>query len=172
MGQAYTAVINTLNMMQTSCINPTKLVYKALYGPKDWNRNPLAPLGCKVVVYDDGDTRGLWALQGVDGWYLDPLIDHYQCDIYYIPETRKYHISGSTKLIPQHCQLSNMTLHQHFCALMDELTNDTERASTTPKGRWILSLLQDCITALHAPLPMVKEQRVSNKYTQSRTKGD
>jgi hypothetical protein len=128
-------VINTLNMMKASLINPSKLAYEVLYGPYDWNRYPLAPLGCKAVVYKDGDTRGSWASQGIDGWYLGPSMDHYWCDLYYIPETCGYLVSGSTKLFPQHCQLPDMTPHQHFCALTDELTADMDQASTTPKGR-------------------------------------
>ena len=88
-----------LNLMQHSRIDPSKSAYETLYGPYDWNRYPLAPLGCKAVVYENGNTRGLWASLGVDGWYLGPLTDHYQCDLYFIPETRAYRISGSTKLI-------------------------------------------------------------------------
>jgi hypothetical protein len=78
-------VINTLNMMRASRINPTISVYEILHGPYDWNRYPLSSLGCKAVVYVDGDMRGLWALQGIDGWYLGPSMNHYRCDIYYIP---------------------------------------------------------------------------------------
>jgi hypothetical protein len=70
-------VINTLNMMQAFCINPTKSAYEVLYGMYDWNRYPLAPLGCKAVMHKDGDTRGSWASHGVDGWYLGPSMDHY-----------------------------------------------------------------------------------------------
>jgi hypothetical protein len=81
-------VINTLNMLHALRIDPTNLAYKVLYGPYDWNRHPLALHGCKSVVYKDGDTRGLWALHGIDGWYLGPLMDHYQCDINYIPKFR------------------------------------------------------------------------------------
>jgi hypothetical protein len=62
-------VMNTLNMMQALHIDPTKLAHKTLYGQYDWNRYPLVSLGCKAVVYKDGDTRGSWALQGVNGWY-------------------------------------------------------------------------------------------------------
>jgi hypothetical protein len=50
-----------LNLMQHFRIEPSKSAYKTLYGPYDWNRYPLAPLGCKAVVYEDGDTRGSWA---------------------------------------------------------------------------------------------------------------
>ncbi len=81
-------VRDTLNLMQASQINPEILAYKALNGPYDWIRYPLAPLGCKAVVYKDWNTRGLWASRGIDGWYLGPSKDHYRCALYYIPETR------------------------------------------------------------------------------------
>ncbi len=98
-------VMNTPNMLRASCVNPTISAYEAINGPYDWNRYPLAPLGCKAVIYKDNNVRGSWALRGVDGWYLGPSLDHYRCDVYYVPETRAYRVSGSTELFPQHCQL-------------------------------------------------------------------
>jgi hypothetical protein len=70
-------VRDTLNLMRASQINPEISAYEALNRPYDWNRYPLAPLGCKAVVCKGGDTRGLWASRGVDGWYLGPSKDHY-----------------------------------------------------------------------------------------------
>jgi hypothetical protein len=87
---------NCLNLMRRSQIDPSKPTYETMNGPYDWNRYPLAPLGCKAVIYEDGDTRGSWALRGVDGWYLGPSMDHYRCDLYFIPKTQAYRISGST----------------------------------------------------------------------------
>jgi hypothetical protein len=146
--------------MRASRIDPTRSTHEVLKWAYDWNRYPLAPLGCKAVVYKDGDTRGSWASRGVDGWYLGPSKDHYRCDIYYIPETRGYRISGSTDLFPQHCQLPDMTPHQHFRALVDKMSDDVDRQSTTPKGRRILNLLQTRLTTLLAPPPTAAEQRV------------
>ncbi len=65
-------VQDMLNIMPALRINPEILAYEALKGPYNWNRYPLALLGCKAVVYKDGDTRGLWASRGVDAWYLGP----------------------------------------------------------------------------------------------------
>jgi hypothetical protein len=88
-------VMDCLNLMRPSRINPKISAYEALNGPYDWNRYPLAPLGCKAVVYEDSDIRGSWASRGVDGWYLGPSKHHYRCDHYdYIPETRAYRVSG------------------------------------------------------------------------------
>ena len=110
-------VKDTLNLLCTSRVDPTKFAYEILNGPYDWNRYPLAPLVCKAVVYEDGNTRGSWASCGVDAFYLGPAKDHYCCNRYYIPETWAYRISGSTELFPQHCQLPSLTPHQHFRAL-------------------------------------------------------
>ncbi len=53
-------------------IDLMKSAHEILIGPYGWNRYPLAPLGCKAIVYEDGDTCGSWALRGVDAWYLGP----------------------------------------------------------------------------------------------------
>jgi hypothetical protein len=154
---------NTLNMLRASRIDPTKSAYEILYGPYDWNRYLLAPLGCKAVVYEDGNTRGSWASRGIDAFYLGPAMDHYRCDHYYIPDTRAYRISGSSKLFPQHCQLPTMTPHQHLQALTDKLTEDTERAISTPKGCRLLKLLATRIDDLLTFPPPTAQQRVCDE---------
>jgi hypothetical protein len=80
-------VKNTLNMLQASQIDPSKSAYKIFNGPYNWNCYPLAPLGCKAIVYKDGDTHGSWAFRGVDAFYLGPAKDHYRWDNYHVPET-------------------------------------------------------------------------------------
>ena len=148
----------TLNLLRASRVDPTKSAYEILNGPYDWNRYPLAPLGCKAVVYEDGDTRGSWASHGVDAFYLGPAKDHYRCDHYYVPETRAYRISGSTELFPQHCQLPSLTPHQQFRALTDELTDTADIFGATPKGRRLLKLLGTRITTiLDPPLSRMKK---------------
>ena len=54
-----------------------------------------------------------------------------------------------------------MSPHQHFRALVDEMSEDIDRQSLTPKGRRILSLLRDRITILLAPPPTPEQQRVT-----------
>jgi len=150
-------------MLRASQIDATKLVYENLNSPYDWNYYPLALLGCEVVVYNDGDTRNS---QVVDAFYLGPAKDHYQCNIYYIPETRAHRISGSTELFLQHYQLPYMTPHQHFHALTeDELTKHTAQANGTCKKRCLLKCLVTQINTLLSPTPISEEQKV-NKVCQ------
>ena len=107
-------VEDTLNLLRSLRANPSKSAYEILNGPYDWNRYPLAPLGCKAIVYEDGNTRGSLASRGMDAFFLGPAKDHYRCDNYYVPEKWAYPISGSTELFPQHCQLPSLMSHQHF----------------------------------------------------------
>jgi hypothetical protein len=139
---------DTLNLLCASRIDPTKSAYEILNRPYNWNRYPLAPLGCKAIVYKDGNTCSSWALQGVDTWYLGPSKDHYRCDLYYIIETQAYCVSGLTELFLQHCQLLDMTPHQHLRALTEELVGATDVANNTPKGKQLLKFLAQKIDDL------------------------
>ncbi len=125
---------DTLNLLRASCIDPSKLAYEILNRPYNWNRYPLALLGCKAVVYKGGDTCKSGASRGVGAWYLGPSQDHYQCDSYYIIKTRAYQISASKEPFPQHHQFPGMTPHQHLKALTDELADATAGASGTPQA--------------------------------------
>jgi hypothetical protein len=165
--QMTSQIQNTLNMMRASRVNPAILAYESLDGPYNWNRYPLAPLGCKAAMYEDGNTRGSWASWGVNGWYLGPLLDHYQCNVYYVPETRAYHISGLTELFLQHCQLPTLTPHQHLRALTEELAAKGTIVGAKTKGHCLNMLLQKHIgNILISPPPIPDkgtEQRVEQR---------
>jgi hypothetical protein len=48
--------------------------------------------------------------------------------------------------------MPNMTLHQHFHALTNELAESTANASATKKGQWLIKVLQSKIEdILHPP---------------------
>ncbi len=70
-------VQDTLNLLRTSMKNPEISAYEALNGPYDWNRYPLAPPGCKAIIYKMPAVRGSWASRSTDAWYLGPSKDHY-----------------------------------------------------------------------------------------------
>ena len=152
-------VQDTLNLIRASRINPNILAYEALNGPYNWDRYPLAPPGCKAIIYKAPAVRGSWASRGTDAWYLGPLADHYRCNIYYVPETREYRISGSAELFPQHCQVPNLSNNAHLKALTKELEVSTGIAAKTHKGRTLIQSLGKAIKAILNP-PIASKQRV------------
>lgn len=46
-------------------------------GPFDYNRMPLAPMGCtKVQVHEKTDKQDTWAFHSVDGFGTSPLLQN------------------------------------------------------------------------------------------------
>jgi hypothetical protein len=153
-------VEDTLNLLQESRVTPGIYAYKALNGPYDWGCYPLAPIGCKAIIYEAPAVRGSWVLQRTDAWYLGPSKDHYRCNMYYIPETRAYRISWSAELFPQHCQVPNLSPNEHLRALTKRLAITTSSVSKTTTGRDMIKVPQAHLDALIEPVPYPSEQRV------------
>ena len=59
--------VMTLNMLRPSRINPLLAAYNQIWGNFNFDKTPLAPPGCKVVVHEAPDTRGSYCSHGVLG---------------------------------------------------------------------------------------------------------
>ena len=58
-------------------IIPNMLAYEAVHSPYNWNQFPLAPPGCKAVIYKSLEACTLWGSWGTDTWYIGSSLDHY-----------------------------------------------------------------------------------------------
>ena len=56
----------TINLLRQSNATPTVPAYAHMSGPFDYNKMPVAPMGCKVQVHEKTDQRGSWAYHSVD----------------------------------------------------------------------------------------------------------
>ncbi len=98
-------------MLHFSRRNPLISSNHELYGPFDFNKMPLAPLGTKALVYDDPATWTSWAPHATHGFYVGPAIDHYRCLRFYIPATRRFRFTNTWCLYPSHCQVPITSEH-------------------------------------------------------------
>jgi hypothetical protein len=156
-------VQDSINLLRRSRINPTKSAYEVLEGPYDWNHYPLAPLGTKAVMYEDADTRASWVLHGLDAWLLGPSKDHYRCNLYYVPETKGYRVSGSADLFPQHCIAPTSTPVTHDVELSTELQDTLATLPCTARTSAVVTTLVRHIDAYvlgTVPPSSREEQRV------------
>jgi hypothetical protein len=92
--------VMTLNMCRPSRINPKLSAYQQVWGNFDFNKTPLAPPGCKVVVHERAMERGAWACQGIVGYYIEPAMHHYRNYTSYIPETRGIRTTNTLEFFP------------------------------------------------------------------------
>ena len=56
----------TLNLLYQSNIAPTVSAYQYVNGPFNYNKMPLAPMGCAVQVHENSERRGTWAANSTD----------------------------------------------------------------------------------------------------------
>lgn len=90
----------TLNLLCGSRLDPTISAHEQLFGPCDFNRTPLAPPGCKVLIHEKPTTRGTWAPHASDGWYIGPALESYRCFSVYSCDTRRIRTSDTVQFLP------------------------------------------------------------------------
>jgi hypothetical protein len=115
----------TLNLLRQSNATPTVSAYAHLSGPFDYNKMPLAPMGCEVQVHEKTDKRGSWAYHSVDGWYLNTSPEHYRVHNCFIKDTKSERLTDTIQF--KHKNITN--------------------PSITPADK-IMHALADCKTAL------------------------
>ncbi|KAL7478494.1 hypothetical protein ACHAW6_004254 [Cyclotella cf. meneghiniana] len=69
----------TLNLLKQSNVAPKVSAYAYMNGPHDFNRMPLASMGCSIQVHDKPNRRKSWDAHSSNNWYLGMSNEHYQC---------------------------------------------------------------------------------------------
>ena len=78
----------TLNLLHASHINPKLSAWAQVHGIFDYNRCPLAPPGCRVLVHEKPQNRTTWSPHALDRWYVGPALDSYRCYHIWMWDTR------------------------------------------------------------------------------------
>ena len=90
----------TVNLVRASHLQPRLSAYAQIHGNYDYNRYPLAPAGCKVVVYETPNQRPTFNNHGIVGYYIGPSNQHYRNHVCYIPEHRSTRYSDTVAFFP------------------------------------------------------------------------
>ena len=106
----------TLNLLRQSNATPTVSAYAHLCGPFDYNKMPLAPMGCEVQVHEKTDKRGTWSYHSVDGWYLNTSPEHYRVHNCHIKQTKQERFSDTVHF--KHKTITNPELSPHDKIMM------------------------------------------------------
>jgi hypothetical protein len=98
----------TLNLLHQSNDFPNITANTHLSGPFDYNKMPLAPMGCEVQVHKKADKQGTWAYHSVNGWYLSTSPDHYCMHLCHIINTSSDRLPDTVNF--KHKHITNPTL--------------------------------------------------------------
>ncbi|KAG7350061.1 reverse transcriptase RNA-dependent DNA polymerase [Nitzschia inconspicua] len=150
----------TLNLLRGSRLNPKLSAWAQLHGTFDYNRTPLAPPGCQVLVHEKPAQRESWAPHATDGWYIGPALESYRCHTVWISETRRERITDTVSFFPKAVALPLATPDDLICAsLQDILTILKKPASRStpllsPSNQHALEQLLDIFD--NSPPPPLK----------------
>jgi hypothetical protein len=94
----------TLNLLQQSHEMPTVSAYQFVNGTFDYNKMPLAPMGCAVQIHESTNRQKTWDPHSLDGWYLGTSTKHYRWHKFVCRKTRSEQISNTVFF--QHCYIT------------------------------------------------------------------
>ena len=97
--------ILALNLLRQSNVVSTISAWQYVHGNFDYNKMPLAPMGCAAQIHQSSERRASWAANAIDGWYLQTSPEHYQCHVIHVKQTKSERVSDTvffkTKYITQ-----------------------------------------------------------------------
>eukprot|EP00804_Cyclotella_cryptica_P024852 CCRYP_020548-RA/>CCRYP_020548-RA protein AED:0.44 eAED:0.44 QI:0/0/0/1/0/0/3/0/374 len=99
----------TLNLLCQSNATPTVSAYADLNGPFDYNKMPLAPMGCSAHVHEKTHSRRTWAFHSVDGWYINTSPKHYHTHHCHIKSTNSERLSDTVQSPHKHTTNPSLT---------------------------------------------------------------
>ena len=156
----------TLNLLRQSNATPTISAYAHMNGPFDYNKMPLAPMGCKVQVHEKTDKRGTWAFHSVDGWYIATSPEHYRTHRCHIKATHSDRLSDTVQF--QHKSITNPTVTH-----ADKLMQAIDDCNQAIKGK-SNDVVDTPLNKLQQVLQQAKEKIFSNPkmFTSTAAKED
>lgn len=124
----------TLNLLRSSKCTPHISAYHQLHGKYDYSKNPIGPLGCKVVAFDPPSVRLTYGAHGEEGFNIGPAMKHYRCFDVWITKTKHTRIVDTLSWHPPSPLI--MPTHTPYDELINAvytLTNSlTSYANTLP----------------------------------------
>jgi hypothetical protein len=99
----------TLNLLRQSNATPIISAYAHLCGPFNYNKMPLALMGCEVQIHEKTDKRGTWAYHCIDKWYLNTSKEHYCVHNCHVKAMRSERLSNTVPFKHKHITNPSLT---------------------------------------------------------------
>ena len=126
----------TLNMLRSSRLNPKLSAYTQVFGEFNYSATPLLPPSTKVVAHHTPEDRATWDLNGENGWYIGPSLQHYRCVKCYFPKSRRVRDIPKIEIIPHAIPIPEVKLTDH----LRQAASDIVSILQTPPSTTSMSL--------------------------------
>lgn len=146
----------TINLLRGSRMNPKLSAYAQIFGPFDFNKNPLAPPGTHVLAHEKPTNRKTWDPKGQDGWYVGPAMESYRCYKVWIWQTRGIRTVDTLSWFPHNLTMPSASaldiLHAATQDILSALTSPHLNSPLSPLTTVQSQTLQEAITIFQTSL--------------------
>jgi hypothetical protein len=114
--------ILTLNLLCQSHVALTVSAWQYIPRPFDYNKMPLAPMGCAVQIHESSEQQRTWAVNTINGWYLQTSPEHYRCHQIYVKKSKSERISDTVFYKHRYLTQPTVTLANSIVKACKDLT--------------------------------------------------
>ena len=152
----------SLNLLRGSHINPKLSAWAQVNRTYDYNRVPLAPPGCRVLVHTKPQHCTTWSPHALDGWYVGPAVDSYRCYCVWMWDTCAIRICDTVSWFPTKVTLpsnsstdliTNSQEDMIANALLHRTTQSPVAPLTTTHKAALHQLLEILLPTTLSPIP-------------------
>ena len=101
--------ILTLNLLRQSNVAPNISAYAYHHGSFDYNRMPIAPMGCAVQFHIKPNRRTTFGEHSGDGFYLRTSAEHYRTHVIFCKKTRSKRLADTVFFKHKHIMQPTVT---------------------------------------------------------------
>jgi hypothetical protein len=121
-------------------------------GHFDFNRTPLALPGIRVLIHEKPQNRETWSPHALDGWYIGPALESYQCYNVWLWDTRHERICNTISWFPAKVTMPLASSTDLVMAgiqdIIQALQNPTANSPLAPRTDSQVQALQDLTSLL------------------------
>jgi hypothetical protein len=113
----------TLNIHRQSKLQPKLSAHTLIHGNFNFDKTPLAPPGCQVIIHDRTGHRLTWANRGTLGYYIGPALKHYRNYTCYDSITKANRVSDTIEFFPHNLALPETSGDEKLGIALENLTH-------------------------------------------------
>ncbi|EJK55033.1 hypothetical protein THAOC_25280 [Thalassiosira oceanica] len=147
------------NLLRQSNMTPTVSAYAHLFGPFDYNRMPLGPLGCAVNVHIPPDVRASWGTHTRNGWYLGGSYEHYRSHRCVDATTRRDCVSATVDFKHKRITSPQVKIGDKVVNAVSSLSQELRRLVKSRKHSPVRNDLRELQALADAVRPIVARHR-------------
>ena len=137
-----------MNLVRGSRINPKLSAWAQVNGLFDFNRRPLAPPGCRVLVHEKPQNRTTWSPHALDGWYVGPALESYRCYRIWIWDTRTTRICDTVSWFPTKVRMPETSYADTISASLQDIAHALKAPSPRAPVAPLLPSYQNALRQL------------------------